>query len=91
MLKDYSGLFSSGDTEEPTNENESERKQRLAEQKKADKWSWFLFAYTLGKGDALKMKEVLSLNLIFLLNFKSCELENKQIFEHYDFNRFNLR
>jgi hypothetical protein len=93
VLKDYSGLFSSGDNKDEVDarESEAERKQRLADEKKATKWAWFSFAYQLAKGDIKQFEAVLNLNFIFVLNFKSFELENKNIFEHYDFNKYNIR
>lgn len=87
----YSGLFNSGDNQdEVKGESESERKQRLAEEKKMAKWSWFGFFYGMAKGDPVKLKEILELNFIYLLNIKSYELENKKQAEYYDYGRYNI-
>ena len=91
MLNDYKGLFSSTDPNTGDDkETEAERIEREAEEKKAEKWSWFLFAYHLVKGDITKMEPLLKLNFIFVLNFKSCEVENKKIFEYYDHNKYSI-
>ena len=49
-----------------------------------------LFAYHLAKGDVTKIEPILKMNFIFALTFKSCEIENKQIFEYYDRDRYNI-
>lgn len=94
MLNNYKGLFSdasANDAGEAGIETEAERIEREAEEKKAIKWSWFSFAYHLVKGDITKMEAVMSLNFVFVLNFKSFEVENKNVFEYYDHNRYNIR
>jgi len=89
LLSNYPGIFPKRDTIDP-NEPEDERKEREAEERKQDKWSWFLFAYHLAKGSILEHEKIFGLNFIYVLNFRSCEIENKKAFEHYDYSRYTI-
>jgi hypothetical protein len=81
-------LFEQDDVDE--DETEQERRERIAEERAAKKWSWFSFFYGLAQGDITKMESVLKLNILFTLTFKSFEIENKKIREYYDWRRYNL-
>jgi hypothetical protein len=80
IFKTYRGLFNTRDTKDriDPSETEKERREREAEERKAAKWSWFGFFYGMAKGCPIKLKEILKLNFIYLLNVKSYEKENKK-------------
>lgn len=71
----YAGLFNS-----PTEEDEP-----------ADTtYNWFGFFYAMAKGDPCQMANILELNFIYLLNFKSYEIKHKKIATYYDYGRYNI-
>ena len=48
------------------------------------KWNWFGFVYSLAKGDPTKFDELLKLNFLFSLTFKSFEKDNKHVEQYYN-------
>jgi hypothetical protein len=45
----------------------------------------------LAKGDITKIEGIFKLNFVFTLTHKSFEVENKRIFEFYEYNKYNIR
>lgn len=86
----YSGLFTREEPsdDEPTSEAEKKRIKKEAERNQ--KFAWFAFFYQMAKGCPVKMKEILELNFIYLLNFRSYEVQNKKTSEYYDYGRYNV-
>jgi hypothetical protein len=89
LIRKFAGLFADG-SDKDENETEAERKEREMAERKEAKWNWYAFFYMAAKGCPVKLKEVLQLNFIYLLNFKSYELENKKNKEYYDYGRYNI-
>jgi hypothetical protein len=88
----HSDLFIKPD--DPENETEEERKQRLEEEKEelrlVNKWNWYRYFYVLAKGDITKIPDVVKLNFMFTLTHRSFEIENKKLAEYYDFRRYSI-
>ena len=72
----YAGLFN-GATDEDA-------------EKTDNTYNWFGFFYAMAKGCPVKMSEILELNFIYLLNFKSYETKHKKIATYYDYGRYNI-
>nr|WP_298660965.1 hypothetical protein [uncultured Flavobacterium sp.] len=87
--KDYADIFDGGD--EPEDETEEEKAERLKEDEKHKANSWNLFIYTLIQGDFSKLESILNSNYRMALWFKSVERGNKKIREYYDYGRYNIR
>lgn len=76
------------DDDEIRGESEADKIRRIKEEKeeseRAKKWNWFVFIYSLTKGDITKRDQILKMNFISVLNWKSFEVENKHIKQYYE-------
>lgn len=86
----YSGLFTRAESEDDEQVSESEKKRAIKEAERNQKFAWFAFFYQMAKGCPIKMSEILELNFIYLLNFRSYETQHKKTAEYYDYGRYNV-
>jgi len=101
LYSDYAGLFGGNSNgNEGSNKDSDEvlaeeltAKERLEEQRekeKIKKWNWYSLLYAMSKGDIFKLKDLFELNLNFFLTHKAFEIENKNMYEFYEYKRFNV-
>lgn len=103
LYEDYAGIFGSHEQNNEDVEGEhrdgerdvegltrAEVRAEIEEEKRRKKWNWYNLLYHIAKGDILKIEQLTKLNLLFLLTHKGYEIENKKIYEFYEFRRFNM-
>jgi hypothetical protein len=84
-------LFDGGrEPDEIRGESIKDKEKRLKEEEKENKnlqkWNWFVFIYSLCRGDITKRSDILKMNFISVMNWKSFEHENPNIKNRYDKN-----
>ncbi len=71
---------------ESARDKEIRLKQEAQEAIKFKKWNWYIFIYSLCRGDITKRDSILKMNFISVMNWKLFEHENKNIKDRYDKN-----
>jgi len=90
LYSDHSGIFSTSDTEDGDEpETEAEKNTLLAEAAKVKKWGWYAYIYCLAKGDVTRIEQVMQTNFVLTLTHRSFEIENKKLYEFYEYGRYN--